>query len=235
MGEKEKGENSMAKKRAIVLFLVLAMVMAMGGCKDKSSSEQPMTTDQIVQATDEVLVTEEPEITEEPIEETEEPVVEPTQSAQPQVTEEPGISIYYGDENAENIVYEKIPEQEITPELLIEELIKHDILEKGTKVNSIKEIEGSNKEKTLEVDFSQEFQVTLFNQGTAGEFIMMGSVVDTFLKAYGAQSMIITVDGNILESGHCIYEAPMSYYEPSEKTSTDQVISDIAEALGVES
>lgn len=234
MGEKEKGERViMAEKRAVVLFLALALAMSAVGCGKEKGSVQPVATEQAVQATEIVEVTSEPQITEEPIEATQEPVAEATDSAN-QETEEPGISIYYGDDNAEKILSEKIPEQEITPELLVQELVKRNILEEGTKVNSLKQTESAG-EKTLEVDFSQEFQITLFNQGTAGEFIMMGSVVDTFLKAYDAQKITITVDGNVLESGHCIYEAPMGYYEPNEEANTDQVISDIAEALGVES
>ena len=110
--------------------------------------------------------------------------------------------------------------------------ILHDVLE-DTKVNSIKETKSS-KGKTLEVDFSEKFQEALFNQGSSGEFIMMGSVVNTFLRAYEADNMTITVNGNILESGHCIYESSMKAYEPDEDASSEENMSGIVNALGVE-
>ena len=84
------------------------------------------------------------------------------------------------------------------------------------------------------MDFSEKFQEDLFNQGSSGEFIMMGSVVNTFLRAYEADSMTITVNGNILESGHCIYESPMKAYEPDEDASSEENMSGIVNALGVE-
>ena len=44
--------------------------------------------------------------------------------------------------------------------------------------------------------------------GTAGESATIKAVVNTFLDAYGAQEAYITVDGEILESGHVIYDFP---------------------------
>lgn len=65
--------------------------------------------------------------------------VQATTNAAVQATDhvEDGISIYHGDDNAEYIIEDKIPKQEVTPELLLSELEKRGILKKNTRVNSL--------------------------------------------------------------------------------------------------
>lgn len=235
------------KKYVIMGMLVMSMVLSACGSKNENANEEvaageitatPVETEEI-QATQEAAPTETPsteetQATEETVEpvETEAPKTEEIKKETKEAKED-GILIYYGDEDAEHIIIASIPKQEVTTELLISELAKKDILTNEVKVNSIKEV-IKGKKKTLEVDFNDKFQEILYSQGSAGEYIMMGSVVDTFLKAYGADSMTITSNGNILESGHCIYESEMRYYEPSTKDDAEQVSEEIANALGVE-
>ena len=70
-------------------------------------------------------------------------------------------------------------------------------------------MEGSQ----LFLDFNAAFSDQLVTYGTAGELMMIGSVVNTFLSAYGADTVMITVDGQIMESGHVIYDFPLAYHE----------------------
>jgi hypothetical protein len=43
--------------------------------------------------------------------------------------------------------------------------------------------------------------------------MVLGSLVNTYLSAYQAETVLITVEGQILESGHVIYDFPMGYFE----------------------
>lgn len=225
------------KMRRMCTLLVLVLALASVGCGKKKedvaeqSTEAPVVTEAVTETPTEVP-TETPAPTEEVAEEekNEEQLDKVTPAPTP---EEDKLWIYYGDENAENLLIDGIEKQKVTPELLISELSKRNVISKDTKINSIKETKNSNG-KTLELDFSEKFQEDLFNQGSSGEFIMMGSVVNTFLRAYEADSMTITVNGNILESGHCIYESPMKAYEPDEDASSEENMSGIVNALGVE-
>ena len=49
--------------------------------------------------------------------------------------------------------------------------------------------------------------------GTAGEYLLLGSVVNTFLDNLDGESILITVDGETLESGHEIYDRELTFYE----------------------
>lgn len=57
------------------------------------------------------------------------------------------------------------------------------------------------------------FQNQRKSYGTSGENMLLGCVVNTFLDAYKAETVFITVDGGILESGHAIYDFPLHYVD----------------------
>ena len=40
--------------------------------------------------------------------------------------------------------------------------------------------------------------------------MLVGSVVNSFLSAYGAETVTLTCDGAVLETGHTIYDEPLS-------------------------
>ena len=55
---------------------------------------------------------------------------------------------------------------------------------------------------------------TLPTMGTAGERMMVGSVVNTFLTAFDKVDKVsILVSGQIFESGHVVYDEPMEFFE----------------------
>lgn len=224
--QKNKGKGEIRMKtmrRAYGVMLGLALVMACSSCggeKEQTSGEEPAveTTTEATEATTEASTETSAEV-----EATENPAIKEngentTQESQKE--EEPdGIEIYFGDENAENIEKEVIEKQDVTPELLLEKLVSHDILTNDVSVNSFREVTTDGK-KTLELDFSKEFQELVYNQGSSGEYIMIGSVVNTFLDAYDAENIKITVDGNILESGHNTYEGPQGYFDVEDSVET---------------
>lgn len=239
-----KGEKNMTRVRKLTITMLLVMAMLTMGCgsKDKENTkttEAPVVTEEVSQSVAEE--TEVPQETEDVVEQNaeksdsaDEEERASNSSTNEEEEEESGIRIYYADSQAEHLLSENIGEEEVSTDLLLSHLAKHDVISDKTKINSINQTKSESNGTSLTVDFSQEFQDDLFTQGTAGEFLMMGSVVNTFLRAYNADSMIITVNGNPLESGHCIYENPMKFCEVDENASADQVTQQLSEALGVE-
>ena len=93
-------------------------------------------------------------------------------------------------------------------ENVVDVLISAGVLTEDVKVNSI-----TREEATIHVDFNSAFADLINTMGTTGEGMIMGCVVNTFLSAHGAETMMITVDGEVLESGHVVYDFPMEMVE----------------------
>ena len=117
------------------------------------------------------------------------------------------FTLYYGDENAEKFLSKEVQVSEVTKEVVISELIAAGVLTDGAAINSI-EKSGTQ----LLVDFNQAFADQVCAMGTAGEYMIIGSTVNTLLSAFHAEAILLTVNGGILESGHVIYDFPLEFH-----------------------
>ena len=118
------------------------------------------------------------------------------------------VTIYYGNGASDMLNSEMTAMEQVTAENLIDALMKHNIVSLGTKVNSFEE-EESDGVKKLRLDLSKTFREYLKTMTREGEKIIMSSVVATFLEAYEAEEIVITVDGKVLETEHTTYEEPI--------------------------
>ena len=118
------------------------------------------------------------------------------------------VNIFVPDENAEN--FHTIPTVISTAdaEEIVTLLIEHSMLNTDISLNSA-EIVGNQ----LNLDFNKAFSDQLNTYGTSGERMMIGCVVNTFLSVYDVETIYITVEGQIMESGHVIYDFPMGFIE----------------------
>ena len=139
----------------------------------------------------------EPPVTDAP---TQTPTDVPTEAAMQSFT------LYYGDENAEHFLSEEVQVVQISEAVVMEHLIAAGVLPAGAAVNSLTR-DGTQ----LNLDLNDAFRKYLLSMGTAGEHILIGSVVNTFLSAYKAECVMLTVDGEILESGHVVYDFPIEF------------------------
>jgi hypothetical protein len=96
----------------------------------------------------------------------------------------------------------------LTAEAVLAELIKAGIVSRDVAVNSV-----SMDGEQLLLDLNNAFYAQLCTLGTTGERFVVGSIVNTFLSAYGAETVLITADGTIMESGHVVYDFPLSFFE----------------------
>lgn len=124
------------------------------------------------------------------------------------------VTIYRGNDTVERMLTEEVRLAEITSENLAGKLIEAGVLEKGVKVNSM-ELTQKEGMTYIDLDFNQEFLGKLNRMGTSGEYFYMGGVVNTFLKAFDAYAIKITVDGQPAESGHNIYSEYLHFYRPN--------------------
>ena len=136
-----------------------------------------------------------PEISEAPVE------VKPEETPE-QLT----YTVYLPNDNADGFDEISVSVDEITWEAVLAELKNRNVLPGGVCINSF-----SLEDALITIDFNQAFADVLCSMGTTGELMIVGSVVNTFLAAYSADAVCFTVDGGILESGHTIYDFPLSF------------------------
>lgn len=104
-------------------------------------------------------------------------------------------------------VGEKTVTVENNAQSVMDALIENGAAPEGTRVNSA-EVDG----KTLKLDLSKEFGDAVKSTGTAGETMYLVSLVDTFLVFYDCDQLVLTVEGQTLETGHQVYDQPIEMY-----------------------
>ena len=119
------------------------------------------------------------------------------------------VTLYVGNDNADGLAQTKMDLAELTPENLVDALISVDGIPEGTKVRSFAQ---SADGMQLTLNLSKAFATGVGRMGTAGESMMLGSLVNTFLEAYNAQSLVLQIEGKPLETGHNVYDDAFGYF-----------------------
>ena len=139
------------------------------------------------------------------------PIQLPTTETAPPATQMPMMlvyQLYLPNDNADGFEVETVETTEITADSVLAELQSRGALPEAVAVNRFS-IEGTQ----LNIDFNQPFADLICSMGTAGELMITGSVVNTYLSAFQAESVFFTVNGEILESGHVVYDFPLTFVE----------------------
>lgn len=139
----------------------------------------------------------------------EETVQTPEEAPASEEEQEPvSVTIYYSNMQADGFAQKEVEIEGLTAENIIEELAVVNVVSIDTEVNSFEQ-DG----KSLKLDLSKGFSQYINMMGTSGEYIVMGGLVNTFLTAYDAEDIMITVNGETLETGHAVYEKPLTFFE----------------------
>lgn len=122
------------------------------------------------------------------------------------------LTVFSPNENADGFVKTDIAVPSITDAVIIQQLVNVGVLAEDTSVSTVMEVSTDTGKATLEADFNDALRQSLLPMGTAGEYVLMGCVVNTFLTAYQADAITITVEGEVLETGHSVYDQPLTFY-----------------------
>ena len=122
------------------------------------------------------------------------------------------ITIYTSNDDATAFVSESVKIDELTPENIVKVLIEKSVLPSDVQVLKCDKQTVDGVE-ILDVDFNEAFGAYVCSMGTTGEYYTIGSIVNTFLDAYGCEKVKITVEGNTLETGHAEYPGYMNRFE----------------------
>ena len=93
-------------------------------------------------------------------------------------------------------------------EAIVDALTSAGALPAGSRLLSF-----SQSGKTLNVDMNAAFGEGMSHTGTTGEYLTMGSLVNTLLTRYQADSLNLTVAGKVLETGHAVYNKGLTFFK----------------------
>ena len=133
---------------------------------------------------------------------------EPDEGKEPEQPEESTkaeVTLYLPNETADGFLTSSMILED-TPEAIIAQLVAEQALPEGVTVKSFDQKKGI-------LDLSKEYTDGLQNTGTAGELLLIGCVVNTFLEHYGMKELLLYADGEIIETGHNTYDEAIRFVE----------------------
>lgn len=111
------------------------------------------------------------------------------------------ITLYYADQQTGDMTTTTVS---IKNEKDIWNALKeYGILSEDCELNQMT-IDKENR--TIDLDFNEATGKRVRGMGTTGEYQIVGSIVNTFLEAYDCDSIKLTEEGNVFQSGHAIYD-----------------------------
>ena len=90
---------------------------------------------------------------------------------------------------------------------LLEKLFEKGVFSEAVKAGSFS-VDNYN---IIHLDLDESFKKQMNSMGTSGEYIMLGSLANTFLDAFDADGLSLSVNGEILETGHTIYDFTIEF------------------------
>ena len=182
-----------------------------------TDSESAETTEE-KDATDATDTTEEKDVEDseaEKKEDTAEKAEGTTKETESEESQEEQLTLYLPNENADGWNVTKNQIEQITPDIIIGQLVGAGAIPDSVTVVSFGEDQGE-KGLILKLDLSSNFAEGLLNMGTAGEYLTMGAVVNSFLDTYQADGIEITAGGNVIETGHTSFEGVLNHFDSNE-------------------
>lgn len=138
-----------------------------------------------------------------------------TKETESEKSQEEQLTLYLPNENADGWNVTKNQIEQVTPDIIIGQLVGAGAIPDSVTVVSFGEDQGENG-LILKLDLSSNFAEGLLNMGTAGEYLTMGSVVNSFLDTYQADGIEIIAGGNVIETGHTSFEGVLNHFDSNE-------------------
>lgn len=206
----------MKKRNGVAFALTAAVLLTACG----RTTDAAVTTEEIVvpeMSSKDILVDSLEYLLEEPEQEQiqeEETAAEATGQEEEEPEQE--AVICYGRDWGSDLTQETIQVSEITPEVLLGALARHNIVPLiDTRVLSAEEKEQDGK-RVLYLDLSGAFGEYVQTMSKEAECIIVASLVNTFLANYDVDAMYLTVEGKTFESSHAVYSEFIPDCTPTE-------------------
>ena len=198
-------------KRKVIIILLTGVLLSISACSNSVGTDSSQSDNQKTeqQEDDKDKVDQSDENKADQPEPDSDKKTEDTDSNEDKSVE---IQLYVSNDDATEFVSESVRIDELTPENIVNVLIEKSVLSSDVQVLKCDKQTVDGVE-CLDVDFNEAFGAYVCSMGTTGEYYTIGSIVNTFLDAYGCEKVKITVEGNTLETGHAEYPGYMNRFE----------------------
>ncbi|MBE5062940.1 GerMN domain-containing protein [Lachnospiraceae bacterium DSM 108991] len=204
------------KSKLITTILLITLVFSLTACGKNSGDSQELsdtsdtqTEEQKEEEPGEVEDTEteneEPQQESEDGQDTQTPVQEPA-------AETATITVYYSNADATAFESSEVSIPSLSPEAVLGALVSQGALTADVAENSftVNTVDGK---ASIELDLNSAFAAYVSNMGSTGEYYTVGALVNTFLDAYECEQIRITVDEEVLSTGHAEYPGYLARFE----------------------
>lgn len=204
------------KSKLITKILLITLVFSLTACGGNSGdSQEPSGTsdtqteeqkdDEQGETEDSEAENEEPQQESKDGQDTQTPVQEPA-------AETATITVYYSNADATAFESSEVSIPSLSPEAVLGALVSQGALTADVAENSftVNTVDGK---ASIELDLNSAFAAYVSNMGSTGEYYTVGALVNTFLDAYECEQIRITVDEDVLSTGHAEYPGYLTRFE----------------------
>lgn len=195
----------MKKRISCILIIMVMLCVVATGCQNGDNSESNNTEKNQVEENQETTEKEDLENSEEKIE-------EPEESEEAITNEQVAIPAYFSNDDATAFVSEEVQIDKLLPENVLQAIISKGEVPADVQILGFEAVTVDGK-NSIELDLNSAFSTYIMSMGSTGEYYAIGSICNTFLDAYDYEQIKITVEGNVLESGHAEYPGYMTMFE----------------------
>lgn len=191
------------KSKLITAILLLAMAFSLTACGKSSDGGQTSSVNSDTQTEEQGA--DEKEAEELDAEKEQTPAQEPA-------AEMATITVYYSNADATAFESSEVSIPSLSPEAVLGALVSQGALTADVAENSftVNTVDGK---ASIELDLNSAFAAYVSNMGSTGEYYAVGALVNTFLDAYECEQIRITVDGEVLSTGHAEYPGYLARFE----------------------
>ncbi len=125
----------------------------------------------------------------------------------------PEITLFLPNDDATGFVEQTVNLSADSAQAVVDALCAAGALPEGVEVRSCS-LEGTGQDALLSLDLSAAFAEAMQTAGSTGEAMTLGSLANTMLVYYDAQTLSLTCEGAPLATGHNVYDEPLAFYVP---------------------
>lgn len=207
------------KSKVITGLILLSLVISLTACSQSGEDKTSKNTNSQTEETNKTKKEEESENTTDQQNQEKEgqSADQQTESLESQPSREQSadtaaIQVYYSNADATAFESAEVQIASLSPEAVLEALVSKGALTADVQENFFT-IKMVDDKESIELDLNKAFATYISNMGSTGEYYVVGALCNTFLNAYECEQIRITVDGEVLSTGHAEYPGYLAKFE----------------------